>query len=137
MYTIDADNILKFVTSEFIPVLANSLVKSAASQGSIDTIVVENAGTGYNNGTYTRSCSVTIQSTVVLSILYSYSSIWICYICYYDHCWFYVFTFGTVDVSLIPNIGSGTLASLDVVIPPNGGHGSDAAELGSYRLMFL
>ena len=47
------------------------------------------------------------------------------------------YTFGTVDVSLIPNIGSGTLASLDVVIPPNGGHGSDAArELGSYRLMF-
>ena len=47
------------------------------------------------------------------------------------------YTFGTVDVALIPNIGSGTSAALDVVIPPNGGHGSDVArELGSYRLMF-
>ena len=30
MYTIDADNILKFVTTEFIPVLENSLVQAAA-----------------------------------------------------------------------------------------------------------
>ena len=43
MYTIDADNILKFVTSEFIPVLSNSLVKSAAGDGAIDSIVIENA----------------------------------------------------------------------------------------------
>ena len=51
LYTIDADNILKFVTSEFIPVLSNSLVKSAANAGSVDTVVIENAGAGYNNGT--------------------------------------------------------------------------------------
>ena len=138
MYTIDADNILKFVTSEFIPVLTNSLVKSAASQGSVDTIVVENAGTGYNNGTYTNVpvrgdweinggtqafCTVTVVSGSVTSVIMTTAGSG--------------YTFGAVDVSLIPNIGSGTSASLDVVIPPNGGHGSDAArELGSYRLMF-
>ena len=54
MYTIDADNILKFVTSEFIPVLDNALVTAAAGTGSIDTIVIENAGAGYNNGTFTN-----------------------------------------------------------------------------------
>ena len=42
MYTIDADNILKFVTTEFIPVLENSLVQAAAGPGSIDTVVIEN-----------------------------------------------------------------------------------------------
>jgi hypothetical protein len=47
------------------------------------------------------------------------------------------YTFGTIDVALIPNIGNGVNASLDVVIPPNNGHGSDAVrELGAYRLMF-
>ena len=46
------NNILKFVTSEFIPVLSNSLVKSAANAGSVDTVVIENAGSGYNNGTF-------------------------------------------------------------------------------------
>ena len=54
LYTIDADNILKFVTSEFVPVLSNSLVTSAANPGSIDTVVIENAGAGYNNGDYTN-----------------------------------------------------------------------------------
>ena len=35
------------------------------------------------------------------------------------------------------NIGNGTLGSLDVIIPPNSGHGTDAIrELGAYRLMF-
>ena len=53
VHTIDADNILKFVTSEFIPVLTNSLVKSAAGDGAIDSIVIENGGTGYNNKEYT------------------------------------------------------------------------------------
>ena len=52
MYTIDADNILKFVTSEFIPVLSNSLVISAANAGAIDTVVIENAGTGYTIKVY-------------------------------------------------------------------------------------
>ena len=40
MYTIDADNILKFVTTEFIPVLENSLVQAAAGPGSIDTCLL-------------------------------------------------------------------------------------------------
>ena len=47
------------------------------------------------------------------------------------------YSFASIDVSLIPNIGSGTDADLDVVLPPNGGHGFDSVrELGAYRLMF-
>ena len=39
---------------------------------------------------------------------------------------------------MIPNIGSGgSGAVLDIIIPPNGGHGKDATrEIGAYRLMF-
>ena len=40
LYTIDADNILKFVTTEFIPVLSNSLVQSAANAGSVDQLLL-------------------------------------------------------------------------------------------------
>ena len=35
------------------PVLTNTLVQSAAGAGAIDSVVVENAGTGYNNKEYT------------------------------------------------------------------------------------
>ena len=138
MYTIDADNILKFVTSEFIPVLTNTLVQSAAGAGAIDSVVVENAGTGYNNKEYTdvpirgdwsinggneAKCTVKITSGSVESVTITTAGSG--------------YTFGTIDVALIPNVGSGTQASLDVVIPPSGGHGKNVVrELGAYRLMF-
>ena len=138
MYTIDADNILKFVTSEFIPVLSNTLVKSAANPGSVDTVVVEAAGAGYNNGTYTNVpirgdweinggtqalCTVTVVSGSVSAVTITQAGAG--------------YSFGTIDVALITNIGNGTGANLDVILPPNNGHGADAVrELGSYRLMF-
>jgi len=138
LYTIDADNILKFVTSEFIPVLTNALVVSAANPGSIDTVVIEAAGAGYNNGTYTNVpirgdysinggtqalCTVTVVSGSVSAVTITQAGTG--------------YSFASIDASLIPNIGNGTGANLDVVLPPNKGHGADAVrELGSYRLMF-
>ena len=138
LYTIDADNILKFVTSEFIPVLSNSLVTSAANPGSIDTVVIENQGAGYNNGTYTNVpirgdwainggtqalCTVSVVSGAISSVTVTQAGSG--------------YSFASIDVALITNIGNGTNAALDVVLPPQGGHGADAVrELGSYRLMF-
>ena len=138
LYTIDADNILKFVTSEFIPVLSNSLVQSAANAGSVDTVVIENAGSGYNNGTFTNVpirgdyninggtqalCTVTVVSGSISSVTITQAGSG--------------YSFASIDVSLITNIGSGQNAALDVVLPPNGGHGKDSVrELGAYRLMF-
>ena len=138
LYTIDADNILKFVTSEFIPVLSNSLVTSAANAGSVDTVVISNAGSGYNNGQFTNVpirgdyninggtqalCTVNIVSGSISSVTITQAGSG--------------YSFASIDVSLIPNVGNGSNASLDVVLPPNGGHGFDSVrELGAYRLMF-
>jgi len=138
LYTIDADNILKFVTSEFIPVLSNSLVNSAANAGSVDTVVIENAGSGYNNGTFTNVpirgdyeinggtqalCTVSIVSGSINSVTITQAGSG--------------YSFASIDVSLITNVGNGSDASLDVILPPNGGHGNDSVrELGAYRLMF-
>ena len=138
LYTIDADNILKFVTSEFVPVLSNSLVISAANPGSIDTVVIEAAGAGYNNGTYTNVpirgdyainggtqalCTVTVVSGSISAVTITQAGSG--------------YSFASIEAALIPNIGNGTGANLDVVLPPNKGHGADAVrELGSYRLMF-
>jgi hypothetical protein len=138
LYTIDADNILKFVTTEFIPVLTNSLVQSAANTGSVDTVVIENAGSGYNNGVFTNvpirgdysvnggtqaSCTVNVVSGSISAVTITTAGSG--------------YSFASIDTSLIANIGSGTNADLDVVLPPNGGHGKDSVrELGAYRLMF-
>ncbi len=138
LYTIDADNILKFVTSEFIPVLSNSLVTSAANAGSVDTVVISNAGSGYNNGQFTNVpvrgdynvnggtqalCTVNIVSGSISSVTITQAGSG--------------YSFASIDVSLIPNVGNGSNAALDVILPPNGGHGFDSVrELGAYRLMF-
>ena len=138
LYTIDADNILKFVTTEFIPVLTNSLVQSAANTGSVDTVVIENAGSGYNNGVFTNvpirgdysvnggtqaACTVNVVSGSISAVTITTAGSG--------------YSFASIDTSLIANIGNGTNADLDVVLPPNGGHGKDSVrELGAYRLMF-
>ena len=105
LYTIDADNILKFVTTEFIPVLTNSLVQSAANSGSVDTVVIENAGSGYNNGVFTNdpirgdytvnggtqaACTVTIVSGSISAVTITTAGSG--------------YSFASIDVSLIPNI---------------------------------
>ena len=113
-------------------------MQSAASAGSVDTVVIENAGSGYNNGTFTNVpirgdyainggtqalCTVIVVSGSISSVTVTQAGS--------------KYSFASIDVSLIPNIGAGQNADLDVVLPPNGGHGFDSVrELGAYRLMF-
>jgi len=49
MYTIGSDDFIKFSTNRYIPVIANTEVAEFATTGSIDVILVENPGSGYNN----------------------------------------------------------------------------------------
>ena len=63
MYTLSGANNAKFSTNEFIPVDANTLTESAAVNGSIEIVKVENSGSGYiayANGTITEVLSNTI-----------------------------------------------------------------------------
>lgn len=49
MYTANNYSMDKFATPTHIPVIANTVVQANAKPGSIEVIVVENAGIGYNN----------------------------------------------------------------------------------------
>lgn len=51
MYTIPSATMTKFATNEYIPVVANSAVSSAAISGGIEIIKVIDGGIGYNNYT--------------------------------------------------------------------------------------
>ena len=63
--------------------ISNSLVKAAANSGSVDTVVIENAGSGYNNKDYTNVpirgdweinggtqafCTVKVESSKITSV---------------------------------------------------------------------
>jgi len=51
MYTISTSNYTKFMTADFMPVVTDSTVSAAATDGEIISVVVT-AGSGYTNGTY-------------------------------------------------------------------------------------
>ena len=51
MYTVDSANAIKFETENFFPVIANTIVEESAVDGSIDVILVDGEGRGYDNYT--------------------------------------------------------------------------------------
>ncbi len=137
MYTLTAEEKLRFLTSSFMPVktLAQSdnsqqwIVQENAIDGAIHIIEVTNAGSGYTandvvvsitgDGSYANAFAVlntssnTIQSIVVNSLGSKYTY---------------------ANVTLLSSTGSG--ASARAIISPYGGHGSDAvAELGGSYLI--
>jgi hypothetical protein len=136
MYTLGTDDVLKFLTSSYMPVnIESAIVTNAAlNVGKIDTIVIKNAGSGYNDGTYTGvpirgdGTGGTVTLTVVagavtgVAITNGGSN--------------YTFARINVNNNEISGVGSGSGANLEIIIPPSGGHGANAyKELGTKRVM--
>jgi len=63
MYTISSANNSKFSTSSFMPIEPNTAVSSAASNGSIDVLLVTNPGSGYT-GYISGSVKSVISNTI-------------------------------------------------------------------------
>jgi hypothetical protein len=117
-----------------MPVLSDVAVTGDAVGGEIDTVVIQASGTGYNNGTYEnvpikgdgvggRVSLVVDGGKVVSATVTSGGS---------------GYTFGKIIIDEVNGIGAGTGtgAAIDVIIPPELGHGSDPTkELGGYRVM--
>jgi len=134
LYTIPVGQVLKFFSNDYMPVLSDVAVTSDAVGGEIDTVVIQASGTGYNNGTYEnvpikgdgvggRVSLVVDGGKVVNATVTSGGS---------------GYTFGKIIIDEVNGIGAGTGtgASIDVIIPPENGHGSEPdKELGGYRVM--
>ena len=134
LYTIPVVQVLKFFSNDYMPVLSDVAVTGDAVGGEIDTVVIQASGTGYNNGTYEnvpikgdgvggRVSLVVDGGKVVSATVTSGGS---------------GYTFGKIIIDEVNGIGAGTGtgAAIDVIIPPELGHGSDPTkELGGYRVM--
>ena len=132
MYTIPVAQVLKFFSSEYIPVLLDSAVRSNAVAGEIDTVVITASGAGYNNGTYDNipivgdgtggRVSIVIDGGKIVNATVTSGGIG--------------YTFGKIIIDTINGIGTGSGGAIDVIIPPQGGHGSNPQfELGAFRVM--
>ena len=134
LYTIPVGQVLKFFSNDYMPVLSDVAVTGDAVGGEIDSVVIQASGTGYNNGTYEnvpikgdgvggRVSLVVDGGKVVSATVTSGGS---------------GYTFGKIVIDEVNGIGAGTGtgAAIDVIIPPDTGHGSDPTkELGGYRVM--
>jgi hypothetical protein len=142
LYTIKPTDIIKFESTEFMPVPANwetstdnAEVRDNAVDGSIKIVTITNRGVGVGtaNRTYTRvpirgdgtgaECTIVINNDQkVESITVSNQGSG--------------YTFGNVDL-VAGNVPTGTTRpSFNVIIPPQGGHGADIyRELGAYNVL--
>ena len=142
LYTITPSDVLKFETTDYMPVPADratatgpAAVRDNAVDGSIKIVTVTNRGVGLGtaNRTYTRvpikgdgsdaECTVVINNdskvdTVTISNQGS------------------GYTYANVDL-IAGGVPTGTtIPTMDVIIPPIGGHGKDIyRELGAYNVL--
>lgn len=132
LYTIPVASVLKFFSNDYMPVFINDAVRTNAVIGEIDTVVVNAAGSGYNNGTYDNvpingdgsggRISIVVDGGRIVSATVTSGGI--------------NYTFGKISIDTITGIGTGTGAQIDVIIPPPNGHGYDPiVEIGAYRVM--
>jgi len=134
MYTLTASQQSNFLSTDFMAVATDSTVSSAAVAGAIDVIKIKSAGSGGANGTHTNidirgdgtggKCSVTVAGNIVTAVTVTTAGTG--------------YTFGTVSNAQIVAAGATSLsgAELDVIIPPQGGHGKNAIEeLGGFYVM--
>ncbi|WLW36920.1 baseplate wedge subunit [Synechococcus phage S-8S29] len=132
MYTIPVASVLKFFSNDYMPVFVNDAVQTNAVAGEIDTVVINAAGSGYNNGTYDNVAingdgtggrvSIVVDGGKIISATVTSGGTG--------------YTFGKISIDNITGIGTGTSAQVDVIIPPPGGHGADSVvELGAFRVM--
>ena len=158
MYTIPTDDVLRFLSTNFMPInltgeATRTATEAAAVDGSIDVVLVEDLGSGLPNGTHyapvlgdgqvsgTQSVvkivvtAGAIESTevVVKGAGYTYASVALD-----DGA-----TVGGIKYGLYAEqalttarTGVGGTGALEVVLPPQGGHGADfELEMNAKRVM--
>ena len=156
MYTISASNSTKFLTTDFMPVITDSTVSAAATDGAVESFQVTNLGAGCTDGTYFAAIegdganagtanggiarivissgkvqSFGTNSTTTSGIFAAGSG----------------YTYGTINISSgntfsdsgltsASAIGGTTDPVFDVIISPKGGHGTNGVnELGGHFVM--
>jgi len=142
LYTIKPSDIVKFESTEFIPVPTDwptsteaASVRDNAVDGSLKIVTVTNRGTAIGN-TATSYTNVPIkgngsgaQCTVVVNNEYKIDSVTIT-------SQGSGYTYGSVDLEA-GGVPTGTeIPTFDVIIPPDGGHGADIyRELGAFNVL--
>jgi hypothetical protein len=133
LYTISTSEVQKYLSLDFMPVIENSTVSSASTAGSIEFVKLVNGGSGYVDNTYTAvpihgdgtagTVDVVIAGGIVTTVTINAVGSG--------------YTFASIDLTTYEDSNvTTTVASIDPIISPVSGHGSDnKKELGAFFVM--
>ena len=144
MYTIPTDDVIKFLSSDFMPVVLNAGVQSAAIDGAIGAVILRDPGANLptsatlyaailGDGTGGKVAITTNGSGNITGVTvnaagsgYTYANVILKN----------GFLYTAANLSTLATVGATAKGSVEVVIPPQGGYGSDPIiELNSKRIM--
>lgn len=144
MYTIPTDDVIKFLSTDFMPIVLNSTVQTGAVDGAISTVLLKDAGAnlptsatlyaailGDGSGgkveiTTNGSGAITAVSVNAAGSGYTYGNIVLKN--------GYLYTNSSLTTTA--TVSATAKGEVEVIIPPQGGHGADPVmELNAKRVM--
>jgi len=139
MYSLTSSEALNFMSTDFIHVSTDSTVSAAAVDGALDTILVVAGGSSYNTSSGSTISAIPIRgdgSSGVASVTISSGAIASATVTTAGTGYTYAYIANDDIVAATNAGGAGSGANLNVIIPPKGGHGSNAVkELGGFYVM--
>lgn len=144
MYTIPTDDVIKFLSSDFMPVVLNSTVQSGAVDGAIGAVILRDPGASLptsatlyaailGDGTGGKVAITTNGSGAITGATvnaagsgYTYGNVILKN----------GFLYTNQTLTTLATVGATARGAVEVVIPPQGGYGADPVmELNSKRIM--
>ena len=139
MYSLTSAETLNFMSTDFIHASTDSTVSAAAVDGALDTALVVAGGSSYSTSSGATISAIPIRgdgSSGVASVVISSGAVASVSITTAGTGYTYAYI-RSADIITATNAGgAGSGANINVIIPPKGGHGSDALlELGAFYVM--
>jgi len=139
MYSLTSAETLNFMSTDFIHTSTDSTVSAAAVNGALDTILVVAGGSSYNVSSGTTITAIPIRgdgSSGVASVVISSGAIASATVTTAGTGYTFAYIRSADIIAATNAAGAGSGCNLNVIIPPKGGHGSDAlTELGAFYVM--
>jgi len=139
MYSLTSAETLNFMSTDFIHASTDSTVSAAAVDGALDTALVVAGGSSYSTSSGATISAIPIRgdgASGVASVVISSGAVASVSITTAGTGYTFAYI-RSADIITATNAGgAGSGANINVIIPPKGGHGSDALiELGAFYVM--
>ena len=139
MYSLTSAETLNFMSTDFIHASTDSTVSAAAVDGALDTALVVAGGSSYNTSSGATISAIPIRgdgSSGVASVVIASGAVASVSITTAGTGYTFAYIRSEDIITATNAGGAGSGANINVIIPPKGGHGSDALlELGAFYVM--